>query len=45
MASPAGRTAIWWNGLRLRNAAGTVLDYLHVITPDTARSRLGLPSR
>ena len=31
--------------LRLRNAAGTVLDYLHVITPDTARSRLGLPSR
>jgi predicted butyrate kinase (DUF1464 family) len=30
--------------LRLRNAAGTLLDYLHVITPDTARSRLGLLS-
>ncbi len=31
--------------LRLRHAAGTVLDNLYVITPDTARSRLGLPSR
>lgn len=31
--------------LRLRHAAGTALDNLFVITPDTARSRLGLPSR
>jgi predicted butyrate kinase (DUF1464 family) len=28
--------------LRLQSAAGTVLDYLHVISPATARSRLGL---
>jgi predicted butyrate kinase (DUF1464 family) len=28
--------------LRLREAGGTVLDYLRVITPQDARSRLGL---
>lgn len=28
--------------LRLRAASGTVLDWLHVITPDQARRRLGL---
>ncbi len=28
--------------LRLREAGGTVLDYLRVITPETARRRLGL---
>jgi predicted butyrate kinase (DUF1464 family) len=30
--------------LRIRHAAGTVLDHLHVITPATARRRLGLES-
>jgi predicted butyrate kinase (DUF1464 family) len=30
--------------LRIREAQGTVLDHLHVITPATARRRLGLDS-
>ena len=30
--------------MRLREATGTVLDYLYVVTPDAARSRLGLGS-
>jgi predicted butyrate kinase (DUF1464 family) len=31
--------------LRLRHAAGTVLDYLYVVDPGTARTRLGLDPR
>lgn len=31
------------NALGLREAAGTVLDHLFVITPDAARHRLGIP--
>ena len=30
--------------LRLRDAGGTLLDYLYVVDPDTARRRLGLES-
>ena len=30
------------NRLRIREATGTVLDHLHVITPAAARRRLGL---
>ena len=29
--------------LRIREAKGTVLDHLHVISPAAARRRLGLP--
>jgi predicted butyrate kinase (DUF1464 family) len=28
--------------LGLRKASGTVLDYLHVISPETARRRIGI---
>ncbi len=31
--------------MRLRDAAGTVLDYLYVVAPDAARARLGLGAR
>jgi predicted butyrate kinase (DUF1464 family) len=31
------------DGLRLREASGTALDFLRVITPDDARRQLGLP--
>jgi len=37
-----GRHADIVEGLRLREAAGTVLDYLTVITPAAARRRLGM---
>lgn len=37
-----GRYAPLVNRLRLRQAEGTVLDHLHVITPAAARRRLGL---
>jgi predicted butyrate kinase (DUF1464 family) len=30
------------DGLRLRESAGSALDYLRVITPETARRRIGL---
>ncbi|TFG48266.1 MAG: DUF1464 domain-containing protein, partial [Gemmatimonadales bacterium] len=32
------------DGLRLREASGTALDFLRVITPDDARRQLGLPT-
>jgi predicted butyrate kinase (DUF1464 family) len=32
------------DGLRLREASGTALDHLRVITPDEARRQLGLPT-
>jgi predicted butyrate kinase (DUF1464 family) len=37
-----GRHAPLVEGLRLREAGGTVLDYLRVISPETARRRLGV---
>jgi predicted butyrate kinase (DUF1464 family) len=37
-----GRHAALTDVMALREAAGTVLDHLYVITPDAARQRLGL---
>jgi predicted butyrate kinase (DUF1464 family) len=37
-----GRSAPLVNRLGIRDASGTVLDYLHVISPDAARHRLGI---
>jgi predicted butyrate kinase (DUF1464 family) len=39
-----GRCAALVDRLRIREANGTVLDHLYVISPDAARRRLGLPS-
>ena len=39
-----GRHGTLVSHLRIREAHGTVLDHLHVITPATARRRLGLDS-
>jgi predicted butyrate kinase (DUF1464 family) len=38
-----GASAALVEALALREANGTVLDHLYVITPDAARRRLGLP--
>jgi predicted butyrate kinase (DUF1464 family) len=38
-----GPSAALVNALHLREASGTVLDHLFIITPDAARRRLGLP--
>jgi predicted butyrate kinase (DUF1464 family) len=38
-----GASAPLVDALALRDASGTVLDHLYVITPDAARRRLGLP--
>jgi predicted butyrate kinase (DUF1464 family) len=37
-----GRTAALVDALGIRDAAGTVVDHLHVITPEEALARLGL---
>ncbi|MCU0621651.1 MAG: DUF1464 family protein [Gemmatimonadales bacterium] len=39
-----GRHAALVERLRIREAAGSVLDHLYVITPHEARKRLGLPA-
>jgi predicted butyrate kinase (DUF1464 family) len=38
-----GSSETFINALGVRDAVGTVLDHLHVITPSAARERLGLP--
>jgi predicted butyrate kinase (DUF1464 family) len=43
LAGGANRALV--DHMRLRNAGGTVLDYLYVVSPDTARARLGLDAR
>ncbi len=37
-----GRSAALVEAMRIREASGTVLDHLHVISPQAARARLGL---
>jgi predicted butyrate kinase (DUF1464 family) len=37
-----GHSAPIVEALAIREARGTLLDYLHVISPDTARARLGI---
>jgi predicted butyrate kinase (DUF1464 family) len=37
-----GKSAPLVNTLGIRDASGTVLDHLHVISPDAARHRLGI---
>ncbi len=39
-----GRSAPVVEALGIRDARGTLLDHLHVISPDIARARLGIPS-
>jgi predicted butyrate kinase (DUF1464 family) len=37
-----GQSAVLVDAMGIRDASGTVLDHLHVITPAAARARLGI---